>query len=486
MSTQRKGIPKTVLVSELVENIKSNLYKNIIVMCGAGLSVSAGIPDFRSPNTGVYANLQEYNLPSPEHLFRLDYFQQTKGKPFYSFSHNLFPDSYNPSIGHYFIRLLQEKHILLRCYTQNIDTLERKAGIEEKNVVEAHGSFAAASCTRCKASFPVSTLKSLIKEKKFPVHCKEKGCKGLVKPDIVFFGEQLPKKFYLSIKSDFRKCDLLIIMGTSLQVRPFADLINLVSPSVNRVLINRDAVGVRPLSELTINVKKRKSSGLKLYQNDNERDIFLKGDIDDIVSGLCDRLGWTSKMHELCDHEMNNLDFDVEQRFDTGHSKLDADWPSVLRAEAVKKEKENEMDSLVSRFNILGLGSHPKNSTKELTQKMQLKDGTQSVLLFNERYGSLSGLFYINEEKLTVFDEDDVLVLVKKEADGVDYNKPDLFISCHTLYYEQEIRIAGRSRICFPFSLDLRGNKVEELEIWYISNETGKVFERFSLHLTEN
>ena len=68
----------------LVEGIKSGKFKRIVVMTGAGISVSCGIPDFRSPKTGIYANLAEYNLPTPESIFDLDYFKE-KPEPFYKF-----------------------------------------------------------------------------------------------------------------------------------------------------------------------------------------------------------------------------------------------------------------------------------------------------------------------------------------------------------------------------------------------------------------
>ena len=60
----------------LIEGFKSNQFKNIVVMTGAGISVSAGIPDFRSPQTGLYANLQKYNLPTPEAIFDIKYFRK--------------------------------------------------------------------------------------------------------------------------------------------------------------------------------------------------------------------------------------------------------------------------------------------------------------------------------------------------------------------------------------------------------------------------
>jgi NAD-dependent SIR2 family protein deacetylase len=103
-------------------------------MTGAGISVSAGIPDFRSPKTGIYANLQEYDLPRPEALFDIDFFKKTP-QAFYKFSKTFDMTSYNPTPTHFFIKMLQDKGILWRNATQNIDNLEEKTGMNMEDVI---------------------------------------------------------------------------------------------------------------------------------------------------------------------------------------------------------------------------------------------------------------------------------------------------------------------------------------------------------------
>ncbi|CAM4852786.1 unnamed protein product [Rotaria socialis] len=90
---------------------------NIIIMCGAGISTSAGIPDFRSPGTGLYSRLEHYNLPFPEAIFELNYFRENP-KPFFLLAKELYPKNFMPTPTHYFIRLMNEKAKLLRVYTQ--------------------------------------------------------------------------------------------------------------------------------------------------------------------------------------------------------------------------------------------------------------------------------------------------------------------------------------------------------------------------------
>jgi NAD-dependent SIR2 family protein deacetylase len=108
-------------------------------------------------------------------------------------------------------------------------------------------------------------------------------CDGLVKPDIVFFGEALPERFFDHAEEDMPKCDLLIIMGTSLVVYPFASLQDLVSETCPRLLINREAVGNLDFGEK------------------NVRDAMYQGDCDDGVLELARLLGWSDELLALWD-----------------------------------------------------------------------------------------------------------------------------------------------------------------------------------------
>ena len=115
-------------------------------MVGAGLSTPSGIPDFRTPGTGIYDNLQQYNLPYPEAIFDIAYFRYHP-EPFYTWAREFFPGiNYQPNLGHKFIKTLENEGKLLRLFTQNIDGLEILAGVSQDKLVFAHGSFSAASC----------------------------------------------------------------------------------------------------------------------------------------------------------------------------------------------------------------------------------------------------------------------------------------------------------------------------------------------------
>ncbi|XP_046664934.1 NAD-dependent protein deacetylase sirtuin-3, mitochondrial-like [Homalodisca vitripennis] len=263
----------------LLHKIKDS--HKILVMAGAGLSTPSGIPDFRSPESGLYSNLQKYKLPYPEAIFDL-HFYASNPAPFLDLAKTIYPGAGNikPNIGHYFVRLLETKGKLLRMYTQNIDGLERLAGLNEDHLVEAHGGFSTASCISCGIKMDTHIVKEKIMTGKEP-RCVE--CKSLVKPDITFFGEMLPERFMSLYEVDAIDAELLIVIGTSLVVYPFAGLADMVPDDIPRLLINRDVVGTfgsRP------------------------KDSVLKGDIIQLTKNLISDLGWLEDLSKL----MNSSD----------------------------------------------------------------------------------------------------------------------------------------------------------------------------------
>ena len=122
-------------------------------------------------------------------------------------------------------------------------------------------------------------------------------CNSYVKPDIIFYGEMLPNRFYTLIDSDFPQCDLLIIIGTSLMVQPFASLVELVGPNVPRLMINltKPDGGGSLFSKFIPGY----SSGLDFKSKSNVRNVFLKSDADSGCRKLAELLGWTEDLDKL-------------------------------------------------------------------------------------------------------------------------------------------------------------------------------------------
>jgi len=231
--------------------------------------VSAGIPDFRTPGTGLFSQLKKYRVSTPEQLFHIDFFKR-EPEPFHVLARELFPGRYRPTPTHTFMKLLHDKGLLLRCYTQNIDSLETAAGLPKEATVAAHGNFDGAHCVACSRSHPTSHVKAAVDADEL---CRCIDCGALVKPDIVFYGEDLPPRFFRLLRKDFPKCDLLIVLGTSLLVYPFAGLIHQVDPKVPRLLINRELVG-------------------DFDPKGRDGDALYLGDCDAAVATLAALLGW--------------------------------------------------------------------------------------------------------------------------------------------------------------------------------------------------
>jgi NAD-dependent histone deacetylase SIR2 len=261
-------------LTKLVNFFESLEYRNIVVLVGAGISTSCGIPDFRTPGSGLYSNLQKYNLPQPEAVFDIDFFRK-QPEAFYKLAKELYPGKAQPSITHYFIRLLHEHGKLFRCFTQNIDGLELRAGVPAERVVQAHGSFDTASCIECKRQADSEYVRKCIFADQIP-RCDQKSCQGLVKPDIVFFGEDLPPQYY-ERQRDLKTADAVIVIGTSLKVKPFATMLNDVDPSVPKILINNELVGREYCSFL------------------GGGDLFVRGHCDFVCAHVISELWWMQR-----------------------------------------------------------------------------------------------------------------------------------------------------------------------------------------------
>ncbi|KAI0195793.1 SIR2 family histone deacetylase, partial [Xylaria flabelliformis] len=261
-------------VSAVADLIRSGRAKRIVVMTGAGISTAAGIPDFRSPKTGLYHNLARLNLPHPEAVFEIDFFRNNP-RPFYVLAKELYPGNFHPTVSHAFMALLAKRKLLRMLFTQNIDCLERAAGVPSELIVEAHGSFATQRCIDCKTPFPDTEMRKCVESASAPV-CVRDGCGGLVKPDIVFFGEQLPSTFFENATVP-QEADLVIVVGTSLQVHPFAGLPRLARDRVPRLLFNMERVG---------------DFGTRAD------DVVCLGPCDDGIRKLADELGWRDELEK--------------------------------------------------------------------------------------------------------------------------------------------------------------------------------------------
>ncbi|KKA29229.1 hypothetical protein TD95_000961 [Thielaviopsis punctulata] len=323
---------------------------NIVVVTGAGISTSLGIPDFRSKGTGLYSQLEAQGYSDPTDVFDIEIFREDPSL-FYSVAKDILPSTHRYTPTHGFIAELDRRNKLLTNYTQNIDNLESFAGISADRLIQCHGSFKTATCftcglrvpgdavfdhikagrippcPRCTASDPsakrkrptspaahatkrtkrrsgsaspsspaaaAAPLAASIPSPKVPARYRpaatdddDDGSNGpdlrIMKPDITFFGEQLPDAFHDRLeKHDRALADLVIVIGTSLKVKPVSEISSFLPADVPQIYISRDPIG-------HINF-----------------DIVLLGECDVIVAELARRLHWDFT------HEMIPRDQQVE------------------------------------------------------------------------------------------------------------------------------------------------------------------------------
>ena len=184
--------------------------KTIAALTGAGISTSAGIPDFRGPK-GLYVT-RRYD---PEKVFDINYFHQDP-EPFFQFARDfiLLEEQIKPTSAHHFLNDLEKQGKLKGVVTQNIDSLHQMAG--SKKVYEMHGSFWVSRCLKCGKEFSFAQMKQKLAGEEIP-HC---ACGGVIKPDVVFFGENV--KYLAESEHLASRADLFFVIGTSCVVYPAA------------------------------------------------------------------------------------------------------------------------------------------------------------------------------------------------------------------------------------------------------------------------
>lgn len=145
-----------------------------------------------------------------------------------------------PSLAHRFVAQLAKAGKLQRVYTQNIDSLEARAGVPAKAIVQCHGSLDKASCVACGASAAMSRVKRAAAAGDV-ARCRK--CKGgAIKPNIVFFYESLPQRFHTCLHEDTGKADCVLVMGSSMSVAPVSTLLQRFPAHTPAVLVNRESL----------------------------------------------------------------------------------------------------------------------------------------------------------------------------------------------------------------------------------------------------
>ena len=196
-------------VAELVRDAPS-----VVALSGAGISVPSGIPDFRTPGTGLWSDVD------PMQVAHIDAWRSDPAR-FWAFYDHRFQtlDGKEPNGAHHALVELERRGLLDAVMTQNIDRLHRVAGTKE--LVEVHGTIATSSCQECGSSAELAEVRRRIAEAADGVpRCED--CAAPLKPDVVLFGEWLPVPAIERAQALAASADVLLCIGTSLEVHPVA------------------------------------------------------------------------------------------------------------------------------------------------------------------------------------------------------------------------------------------------------------------------
>jgi len=225
--------------------------KHVVAFTGAGHSTASGIPDFRSPGSGLWEKANPMMVASIW-AFRLN------PQHFYHWIRPLAETMLEalPNPAHHALAELEARGFLKAVITQNIDNLHQRAG--NKRVLELHGHMREATCVRCYEVVPVDPVfKQKIRDGKVP-YCR---CGGVYKPNVILFGEQLPIRVLNEAMAEARRCDLMLVAGSSLEVTPAADLPVIAAESGARtILVNLQPTGF-----------------------DRRADVVIHGDVTDVL-----------------------------------------------------------------------------------------------------------------------------------------------------------------------------------------------------------
>lgn len=228
-----------------------------MVLTGAGISTESGIPDFRSPNTGLWENMDPMEALSTSVLYN-------NPQKFYKEGFNILLSMTNaePNKAHFALAEMEKLGYIKGIITQNIDNLHYKAG--SHYILEVHGNTREGSCLNCSNVVDLKVLKFKVDNDEVPPKCDN--CGGTLRPDVVFFGDMLPEEFNIAVR-EVETSDLLVVIGSSLMVAP----VNYLPQMAKKlIIINMGPTAMDNFAEVKIEDKAGKTLEAILEELDKE------------------------------------------------------------------------------------------------------------------------------------------------------------------------------------------------------------------------
>ncbi len=221
--------------------------KRIVAFSGAGISQESGIPTYRGSD-GMW---KEYD---PQKYANIQFFKKDPTY-FWSFFRDVryrtLVDS-SPNSGHRALAKLEQEGKLAAVITQNIDGLHQAGG--SKKVIELHGNTRVIGCLECEADYDYEPIAARVKKGEVPPHCEK--CGGLLKPRVTFFGEALPEGAMENASYESANCDLMLVVGSTLEVFPAASCPLIAKRAGAKiVIVNVGATAMDELADILIDGK---------------------------------------------------------------------------------------------------------------------------------------------------------------------------------------------------------------------------------------
>jgi len=218
--------------------------RQAVALTGAGLSTPSGIPDFRSQDTGLWENYDPLEIAT---------FQAFRRRPaeFFNWIRPLARRMFQaqPNAAHQALADLKNAGVVKHIITQNIDGLQQRAGAS--GVIELHGDIYTGTCVNCYAIYRSSQFYADFIERACVPYCPE--CGGIIKPNVILFGEALPVRALMVAKRAVAECDVLLIAGSSLEVAPASDLPMLArSHQAQLIIVNQGSTYMDDFCDLLI------------------------------------------------------------------------------------------------------------------------------------------------------------------------------------------------------------------------------------------
>ncbi|PSN36517.1 NAD-dependent protein deacetylase sirtuin-2 [Blattella germanica] len=278
-STTKSKVLDETSVDGVIKYIEEGRCKNVITMAGAGISTSAGIPDFRSPGSGLYHNLEKYHLPDPQAIFEIGFFRENP-QPFFTLAKELYPGSFKPTTCHYFIRLLNEKGLLLRHYTQVCGAPSNDVSYATVSQKEISNTDSSISEHRHAGA---SGWAARREDRGGPRHVPHLPLPGMQAGVHLGLDERVPK-------------------------------------SCPRLLVNREKAGQRDRLMMLLGM----GSGMDFDSDSNTRDVAWLGDCDEGCEMLAYKLGWADELKKLVEEEHARIDREKKEEDDKKKPKVAA------------------------------------------------------------------------------------------------------------------------------------------------------------------